>query len=293
MKKHLPLLLTALLSLTFLISGTFKLLDVSAFKNSLILYKLPYTNIITSFAFLIPALELFLSIALFSRRLNRLALWLTSGMLIFFTMIHSYGYFNNNVDSCNCFGPLEIMSSSYVQFIIRNYILIGIGFILLAWRHPVGFNINPKILAGMTAIVVLISVYSQQTPLLKLSGIKEGDRVEDTVLKEIYSFSPESTYLLYLFSTRCPHCIDGIRNINAFQENKIFSKVLGLTYAPDIASFREKYKPGFEIMSIEPATFKKATLTVPVMIIIKNNLVDHVLSRSVISPETYINHQTE
>lgn len=293
MKKHLQLILTSILSLTFLVSGTFKLLDVSAFKNSLILYQLPYTNIITSFAFIIPTMELLLSIALFSRRFNRLALWITTGMLISFTMIHSYGYFFNNVDNCNCFGPLEIMSSSYQLFIIRNVVLIGIGITLLAFQYPIGININSKVLTGLTFFLILVSVYSQQTPLFKMTGIKEGDRVEDTVLNEVYTFNPDSTYLLYLFSMRCPHCVDGIRNVNAFQENSIFSRVLGITYIQDITVFKEKHRPTFNILTVDPAVFKKLSPTVPVMIMIKNNHVEHMLSRAVISPETYLNHQSE
>ena len=97
----------------------------------------------------------------------------------------------------------------------------------------------------------------------------------DSGLQSFIETSPDSTYFFFLFSYRCPRCLNSIANLNEYEEDGIADKVYGLSIFSDddekyVETFNKNFSPNFEIINCSKELYK-VTSDFPTSYLIKNN----------------------
>jgi len=95
-----------------------------------------------------------------------------------------------------------------------------------------------------------------------------------------YTTSQDSTYLVFVFTYICPHCLNSIENLKQYEPAGIVDKVIGIALENSVAEkqFREVFKPEFQIKNYSSTILFHLTNTFPQTYYIKNDSIILVLS---------------
>jgi len=96
--------------------------------------------------------------------------------------------------------------------------------------------------------------------------------IADTPLKNMVNTHPDSTYLVFVFSFSCQHCLNSIANLNNYESDGAVDKVLGITSGSEqeYSLFREKFSPTFQIINT-PGKIQELAKELPTSYYIRND----------------------
>lgn len=263
----------------FLVSGIVKSIDISNFSG-LIASQYGFNNL-QYLALPIVLLEVLLGLSLvFQIYLRRVAL-LGIVFLTIFTLVYLYGLVFEGIEDCGCFGNISVLNTSPPFTIVRNIVLVYLLVVVL--KDKDSGNIlainkwNIWVILAIMCITAFMSGYSFRYPN---KGSSKSDRfvadaLENTPLKNFIATSKDSTYLVFAFTYRCPHCMNSIENLKQYESLDEVDKVIGLALADSIAEplFKENFKPDFLIMNYSSNILFELTNTFPKAYYIKNDSV--------------------
>ena len=202
-------------------------------------------------------------------------------MLLLFTVIYTYGYAVKGIESCGCFGSLwtSIFDNVFV-FYGKNIVLLVFSFLIYKKSEDLEL---PEEELKKTVIYLLLAVAIYQTgfrfmPMVKQSAGSESSllidkSVSDLDLDKHYVFSADSTYLVFVFSYSCPHCLNSIANINLYKENKKVSEIIFIPFGN--MSDRLEFDTHFDLNGLRLednlASISNHIRAYPTTLFIKNN----------------------
>jgi len=159
-------------------------------------------------------------------------------MLVLFTIIYTYGYAIKGIESCGCFGGLwsNIFDIPLV-FYSKNILLISLSFVVYKKSVTI-VSSEDKLKRTIIYLLLAVAIYQSGFRFIPMhKHLPEMEHnllidkfVSDLGLDEIYSFSTDSTYIVFLFSYSCPHCINSIANINLYKDQNKVSEIIFIPY---------------------------------------------------------------
>ncbi|MBD5184994.1 MAG: hypothetical protein HDS92_00105 [Bacteroidales bacterium] len=269
-------LISYILGLFFIIAGFLKALNIAYFQSVIQGYHIPLEKVITVG---IVLSELLLGTFLIFRIMIRYTSLVGILMIIIFTAVHSYGYFVLNIRDCGCFGKFTMLNTSYSIFVIRNGILlIGLFLIVLYDKSHIKMLSIPTFLTSI--IIVAIGALMCCNFFNHNVGYKKSNfekvAVKDHDLGLVIDTSPDSTYLIAVFSYNCPHCINSFENLKHYAIINYVDKVIGLCSYEDVdykENFWDFFKPNFPIIELSEEQLYDITDEYPISFFIKNDTI--------------------
>ena len=177
----LLVLLRLLLAVVFVVSAFAKVADHDGFRLSLESFGVP-GGVRPLAAWLVPALELLIALALLPAASAWLAAACALGLLLLFTLVIIVNLVGGRRPDCHCFGQLSTRPVGWGS-VARNGLLIGAAAAVVGVRGPV--NAGPSMVAwvarlslgdqlGVAAVVVVLALVGAQawmfTHLLRQNG---------------------------------------------------------------------------------------------------------------------------
>ncbi len=286
--KKLITALTILFGIFYLFSGVIKIVDIDVF---LYLIKSYNIKLFIYLAPVIPVLEIIIGILLILRVWTKNVMLFSILLLVFFTIIYTYGYFTLNIDECGCFGGIEFLKMSPIVFYLRNGILVLLSIYIFNSIEKKPFYL-PLLKFALIIVVVIITsiavgVRSNLNDYLteyrfSIENIDAyhnkafiGNNINETVLSKYVDTSKDSTYLLFVFSYKCPHCIVSSFLLNKYVENNTVDKVIGLTKGTrkEHKLYSKNVKPTFEYFMLKQIEIREITNIFPVSFYVANDTV--------------------
>lgn len=232
-KKHISLIIRALVGVVFIISGAFKLASIPSFENLLLKLDIISWKYIFILSRVIIGFEFLLGILLISGIYIRRTLQTTLYTLIGFSFILVYLHFYvSTQDNCGCFG--EIIELNPVESIIKNIFLIVLVITSLKikdYREYKWFYKYRKYILSTIIIVSFAWPYIAYAPITKnvksnyrlvepfyidketMRNVKfnNKDSVDLTIGKQIICFS----------SLTCPSCKNAISKLSTVHKKNL------------------------------------------------------------------------
>jgi len=292
--RYLSIICTTLLGLMFLISAFAKAWDGEAFADMLLLYGPQWFSIGAPVIIMIEAV---LGMFLLLRVHPRITVMAADTFLIVVSLIFAYGTLALGIEDCGCFGALShIYTGKPWMTFARNGVFLLIS--VPAWIYPSGDNEKlqmPKQIATLLAssaacfICGLAMHRSFDLPDIFSPKLDTSDRTMEK-LCNIYPFSSDSTYVVYLFSFSCAHCQNSFANVQQFEQFHVVDKVMGI--AIDDAEAHERfyriYQPQISILTIPHDTMTQITGQLPEVLLIRDKRIQSIESGSVTSPGIFL-----
>ncbi len=223
------LLIRMILGALLIASGSFKIVDVQTFMNTLPLYHVPAWMV--PLGALVPTVEVGLGLALVLGVAVRPVLMLTAAMLVAFSVMLIGGIMGGDLDSCGCFGVYFEMSPQLA--LLRNL------FMLLGCYGAWSYNENHssswpawQSFAGM-ALFLVLGTYT---------GASLGTDDEVQAVDMMGSFFAdeglidntdviEGDQFVFLFAVNCEHCWNAVANVKELTTIAGI-EMIGLTPSP-------------------------------------------------------------
>lgn len=290
MKKRLLILLIFIFGIFYIFSGIIKIIDVDNFLYLIRSYNI---KIFLYVAPAMPVIEIIIGLMLLFRKRLKYVISFSILLLFFFTIIFSYGYFTKGVDDCGCFGGIDILKMSPVFFFIRNGLLILLSVFIYSniqnekSDNNLSFAHLIIIFAAILSSAFIIGVrsnlnnYLKKTPytILNIDDYHEktfiNKNIHETVLSEYVSTSEDSTYIIFVFSYKCPHCIISSHYLNEYIDNNVVDKVLGITKGTrkEERFFSKNVKTKFDYKRIRFIEMKEITAFYPLSFYVENDTI--------------------
>lgn len=285
---------TTLLGLIFLVSAIAKAWDAEAFADMLLQYGPQWFSI---GAPIIIMVESVLGMTLLLRVFPKWSAICADCFLIVVSVIFAYGVLVKGIENCECFGIIStlVTNKPWMTF-VRNllFIFISIPAILespkeinCAWiKAPVIIFI-----VGLSCFICGLSMSkSYRLPKLISVNIANTHNKMMKQLNEVYSFQPDSSYVVYLFSFTCSHCQNSFANVQQFQQFNVVDKVIGISIQDQesMERFYRIYNPEIEIITIKKEEMQQITNQLPVVLFIKENSIVKSEIGRVTSPGIFI-----
>lgn len=255
----------------FLVSAFAKASASGYFASILLQYGSLYMQFLAP---IIILTEAFLGLLLFFFPKIRMFSVFSLIFLFVITVGYAYGVMFKGIEDCGCFGHLKFLSSSPIIVFARNVVLIILLLISIKYNSNSGIE-GYKIWFIISIVIIIISFFAGYsyniTPIKK----KSLPQLTDSGLQRFIKISPDSTYFVFLFSYKCPRCLNSIANLNKYEEDGIADKVYGLSTVNDgdekyVETFNKSCSPNFEIINCPKELFK-ITSDFPTSYLIKNN----------------------
>ena len=261
--------------MVFLVSGFAKALDVSAFADVIASYGFAGIRFM---AVPVVIAEIIIGLLLVLRIGEKTTALITAILLVVFTIIYSYGLIFKGVEDCGCFGNIKALNSSPVLLYIRNAILIFLAVDIYRFSSDV-WKTSPVAIIVFVLILIIasfISGYTSENFFKNKKYIFEKYEVKGSALSEFAHFSNDSTYLVFLFSYSCPHCMNSIAHVEMYEKTGTVDKVIALAYDNDSIAherFDHYFQPSFEITDYSDKSLFKLTHSFPKIYYIRNDSV--------------------
>ena len=277
-QQNLIKIFSILCGIVFLISGIGKSLSIAGFSNLIALYGFK------NFGFVAPVIvwaEIIIGLALVLRCYPKQFAFTAILFLIAVTCIYVYGYFRHHITDCGCFGAVSKLNNMPPSLIvIRNLLLIALLYVV--WKYA---EKNQNHLAEWkTAIIIcVISVfsffagYSYYPPFIRLSeeeeNTYEGKALADTPLNDFLATSADSTYLVYVFSYTCPHCLNSIENLKQYK--KVADRIIALAVRDSVYEpvFRQNFQVDFAVKNYDYQAIQPLAKGFPTAYYIQNDTI--------------------
>ncbi len=286
-----------ILGLIFLISGFIKATNASLFISTIEAYNI---GILTVFAPLVIIIEVYLGL-LFILNKHKSHIAIIGGSFFFLvTSIFLYGWLFNGVTDCGCFGKLSILDNSPWFTLLRNIILISMCFDIYFNNKIIkttsikALNVKNITITCSLVLCAFMSGYTSKALKIKSQKQFEPIPISNSELPNLISTSPDSTYLIFAFSYKCPHCINSISNLNHYEKSGIVNKVIALAVENKQLQneFNDFFNPTFKIKHIEKQKLHKLTKAFPVAYFIRNDSIIDIVSGELPSAFLFKKHIT-
>ena len=280
----------------FIISGVGKVIDTTSFSQLITQYGL---GVFKSLSPIIILAEILLGLFLIFTIYPKQSSFVSFLLLIVFTIAFAYAYFAKGITNCGCFGTLKHSSMPPAFSFIRNFILISLSFII--WiKYPKEEteteNWKKYFILGVMCIAIFISGYTFRIPFFtKPSKVNEqylNKPIGETDLAKLVNTSKDSSYLVFMFSYTCPHCINSIENLLAYKKSNTVDQILGLATGSeeDKIAFYQNFQLDFPVKEISSKTVKSMVNGVPTAFFIKNDTIYNVIPGSLPSHVLFKKH---
>lgn len=274
LKKHISKICPILLGIIFLVSAFSKSFDMYQFVMKVAEYGFPKLQFMAP---LIVSAEYILGVSLiFNIRLK----WVSIFGIIFvslLTLVFLYGWLFEGIQDCGCFGRLSFMNTSPVFTLIRNGIIIVL-FALILWSAENSMELSVFVIMAFTLVIGVgefISGYTYTHPLSVDFTPQEFSPITQSELglDKIIHTSSDSTYLVFLFSYSCPHCINSVGNLMLYQSSGVVDRIIGITPTPSVENdiVQSLFPPSTEIHHISKEEMAKLTKELPMTLLIRND----------------------
>lgn len=292
--RNLSFISTTLLGLMFLVSAFAKAWDGEAFADMLLLYGPQWFSIGAPVIIMIEAV---LGMFLLLRVHPRITVMAADTFLIVVSLIFAYGTLALGIEDCGCFGALSHLYTGkpWMTF-ARNGVFLLIS--VPAWIYSAKDNENHQLtkliatlIAASAACFICGLAMHRTFDLPDISSTKFDTRNQTMEkLCNIYPFSSDSTYVVYLFSFSCAHCQNSFANVQQFEQFHVVDKVMGI--AIDDAEAHERfyriYQPQISILTIPHDTMTQITGQLPEVLLIRDKRIQSIESGSVTSPGIFL-----
>lgn len=279
----------------FLLSAFAKAWDAETFADMLLLYGPQWFSI---GAPVVIMAESVLGMALVLQIKTRWSAICADCFLVIVSAIFAYGVLAKGIQDCGCFGVFSKLFTGkpWVTF-VRNalFVAISIPAILDSNRQVRYIYIYTKVcltivVAAMACFVCGLSM-RKSYKLPKISQVRSNNRSKVMEkLNEIYSFNSDSTYVVYLFSFTCPHCLNSFANVQQFQQFNVVDKVIGIAVEDKDAQARfcRIYNPEIDIITIPKEQMEQITNQLPIGMSIRENSIKKAEVGFITSPGLFL-----
>jgi len=292
--KYFIATLSVIVGLFFILSGFGKAVNTIGFTDTLSSYGLGYVSYLAPLICVAEILLGFLMLFLINPKKYSLYSLI---VIILFTVSFGYAHFFKSVDDCGCFGEISILRSSPATSFIRNGILSIMCLIIFIYSDKQQLTLvkwKKIIIFSITALSLSLTGYTMSESLITKTPL-ENQKIENTPLAQYIKTSPDSTYIVFVFSYNCPHCWDATENIKAYLTTKTVDRVIGVAVG-NKATEKEyliNFNPNFNIVTVPYDSLKGVIFYAPTAFVIKNNVIVSVMQKTVYSPHTFKkNHPT-
>lgn len=252
-RKRLSDVLRYICGAVFVLSGVLKSADSGAFARLLDAYGIPGLEY---FAPVIVLTEILLGIVLLYGVCIRISSLTGIFMVAIFTVGYTYGLVGKDIYDCGCFGQNSILNVDPVWLYVRNTLLI-LMLLFVSHSRDESTVSKERIVNVLSVCVVVGCVASFSTGRSfrhihadSVSPNNTSKALRDTPLGSFVKTSPDSTYLVFVFSYSCPHCLNSIANLNLYEKKGVVDKVIGIAAGDEdeYAEFVSRFSPEFTIM---------------------------------------------
>lgn len=292
--KKFSYISSTLLGLIFIVSAFAKAWDAEAFTDMLLQYGPQWFSIGTPIIILIESI---LGMSLLLRILPKWSAICADCFLVVVSAIFAYGVLFKGIEDCGCFGIFsKLFTSKPWMTFVRNAIFIGISIPALldssktiqgSWLKAVAIIF----IVGLSCFICGLSM-GKSYKLPKISSVKVTNSryMMMEQLKDIYPFQSDSSYVVYLFSFTCPHCLNSFANVQQFQQFNVVDKVIGISIREQEAMerFYSIYNPEIEIITISKEQMQKITNQLPIVLLIRDNSIVKTEIGRVTSPGIFL-----
>jgi uncharacterized membrane protein YphA (DoxX/SURF4 family) len=204
-------------------------------------------------------------------------------MVVVFSVAFLYAYLFKDVTDCGCFGSLKMLELSPLGTFIRNAALLLLLFVL--WRSADKTSrvlwVKYAIAFATLLVASFLSGYSFSHGHEKTGGQRHPmyeRAVKETVLPQLMTTSPDSTYMVFIFSYRCNGCWNYFDNIKRYNESPVADKLVVFAAGSDSTGvFQDYFRPDFEIREADEKTLTQLTQVAPTMFYIAGDTIRHVV----------------
>lgn len=277
------IIIAFIIGIIFIISGLSKAVSFNYFSAIINNYTTLYPDIIAT---IIIVFELTLGIMLIFCLCLKLTSIITGSLILLFVLVYTYGLFFLGIHDCGCFGNVKFFNSSPFFLYVRNILLIvGLVYVYKINKSAKQITQISIPLYISTIIIVSLAIFicghsSSHSTLKNSSKTDTKIAFKDNILKKYMDVSVDSTYLIYLFSYDCPHCINSFGNLTQYNNKKYVDKIVGISKKNSEAKekFLDFFNPGFEIIEIPENEFYNITEEYPVSYFIKNDSIIKIIT---------------
>ncbi len=294
-KEYLINLLTLLLGLIFLSSSYLKITDTASFVQIVASYGLGVFSNVAPFVIII---ELLLALHLILFVKVRQTAIISFFLILFFTIIYTYGLLVNDIRSCGCFGDLwENFFDQPIIFYSKNVILMTISY-LIYYKYKMTkkddeYKLKMIVIFTLTAFSIFLSGYTFE-PYRKIQNSKVspwiGSSVDQLNLDELCEFSEDSVYMVFMFSYSCPHCLNSIANVNLYKQNNYVDNIIFLPIGNNLD--KRKFDKNYKLLGLrfdeEETLIRPFCKVFPTSFFIKNKSIIFVKEGFIPSPLVFI-----
>lgn len=270
----------------FVISGVGKVIDTTSFSQLITEYGL---GVFKLFAPVIVLAEILIGLFLiFSINPKRYS-FISFVLLVIFTISFAYAYFEKGITNCGCFGTLKYSTLPPAFSFIRNFILIFLS--IIVWlKYPKEEteteNWKKYFILTVMCLAIFVSGYTFRVSIFtKPSKLNErylNKPVRETNLAKFINTSKDSTYLVFIFSYTCPHCLNSIENLKQYERTKTVDRIIGLVAEneKDRLVFENSFEPNFGIQELSTESVKSLVEVVPTAFFIQNDTIKAIIPSS-------------
>lgn len=215
-------LIEIVLGAVFITSGLGKMTNSADFGELISSYGLAWFSILSP---VIILMELAVGLCLILRLAVKKSLVVTIIMLIAFTLAFLNANLFHDIEDCGCFGELIFQPPVWAVY-LRNILLLSLAVWLLISTKKARSNLPLRWRLAMFVALMALSIFwtgktwHLPTVYKDMFGSEQrllGVALSETPLEEYVKVSPDSTYLVWVYSNRCSRCINSIENIKRYQ----------------------------------------------------------------------------
>lgn len=212
-----------LIGIMFVLSGIGKMMNAHGFGEMISSYGLEWFSIMAPF---IIVIEIAIGLGLLLRIVPHFCLFVSIIMLVIFTIAFFYANVFHGINDCGCFGNIETKLPVWITY-LRNIAMLVIAVALWRFESEECLVEKSKWVRLVFIIILLVctfwSGHTWQPSSFYMSRFAKphrllGQEVNKTPLADYFHASPDSTYLVWVFSYECGGCITAIENIKQYQK---------------------------------------------------------------------------
>jgi uncharacterized membrane protein YphA (DoxX/SURF4 family)/thiol-disulfide isomerase/thioredoxin len=214
--------------------------------------------------------ELLLGVALVTGWRPRLAVPVTTALMVFFIGLTGLAWLKKAPIDCGCFGTLTERTPG--EALVEDIFMLGL--LLVAWRwgkerfsaaawRPVS---QVVIVTGLVAVVAMWFRFAPESERIASSDLKPGIRLTDVELKGAAVSGldlSEGAYLVELFSPLCGRCKAAVPKLNEWAATPGVPPIVALCEfppeSPYLTGFVQQMRPRYTIGSISASDFMRLT----------------------------------
>ncbi len=287
MKRFFKPALIIVLGLFYLFSGLIKIIDIDDF---LYLIRSYHFKAFIYLAPIVPIVEVVLAYFLIFRINQKKALAFSIILLIGFTLIFSYGHFFLKIDDCGCFGGVDFLKMSPFMFYLRNGLLLFLSYFLYDSVKPqktkttsVNYALISILAIFVLSVVWLNTDFKQYTQKIPYSrntidayhNSFINQNIHETIFDDYAKTAEDSSYLVFVFSFDCPHCMVSAIHLNDYVKNGVVDKIVAIANGSRAEErfFNENVPVQFDYQKIKHIEMSQITGFHPLSFYVENDTI--------------------